>query len=1192
MLAPLAEHKLCAMASQSKFGRTWWGLQWLNALSHIDYDNRLPRGRTYANRGAVTALTVQGGFVTASVQGSRPRPYKVEIAVPPLSDHERNALVEELVKDPVVISKMLIRELDPKVAQYCEALEIKIFPTKWNDLLLRCSCPDWAVPCKHIAAVIYLLSQEIDGNPFTIFTLRGIDLPGELKDRGIFIENEAKAGLPTVSDLLGGGALENELSAGETGFANLPNFGPVLVQERPSYSVLDYSEIKNLIEPLTMVLSTNPPFYPESDFRATYHKAIVRIARKARRILEQARVADGVLDPPEPWHKPRITLSTDYQHAVVGSGRLTRLEQLMEALRLIDEDDLEDLQPESAVFYHLQMLGLHLVANGAIVPQIFQRDASQVQIRWLPATLDENVARILSQIEQILPVGLLGKQEGADLGPLPFDLAAVTLCSLVLDELVTELSGVSDGGSNGDRIVELFFGSRRASFTGPGKGEIASGIQTWLSRFHLGSAVYTPMLWLDEAEDGFDLSLGVERRGDPMSRPTPLSQVLTDSKWEESRYSILQKVTLLCSFFPGLSEHVSSGANRPIRLLESTLPDFLFDVLPIIRLLGLRAVLPKELDRLLRPKLTVKIVGKKEPSIAGFNFSDLLDFDWRVAIGSTHLSKAEFEELVNTAQGVVKFRGEYVYLDPQEIDRLRKQLEKQEKMHGTDLLRVALAEEYFGAPIDLSPAVRKLIKSLTSVNDVAEPAGMVAELRPYQARGYQWLYRNTRAGFGSVIADDMGLGKTLQVITLLAKLKEEGELTSARALVVVPTTLLSNWSKEIERFAPSLSSQVFHGSQRELGQEVADVVLTSYGVARSDASKLRKLPWRIVVTDEAQNIKNPTTAQTKAVKSIPARTFVAMSGTPVENRLSEYWSIMDYANRGLLGSLPSFVKEYAIPIQKDHDHEVAARFKRVAAPFLLRRLKSDKSIIKDLPDKVEQDYLCDLSKDQVALYESVVREGLAALEGESDLFKRQGAVLQMILALKQICNHPAHYLKRGDTDVSRSGKVQSLLDLLEPIYESHEKVLVFTQFREAGELLSGWINDRFSRRPMFLHGGLTRKQRDDMVSKFQEDPTERAFVLSLKAGGTGLNLTAATYVIHFDLWWNPAVEQQATDRAYRIGQDRNVTVYRLITRNTFEERINEMIQLKRELAELSVGTGENWIGNLDNKALREVFSLS
>ncbi len=430
------------------------------------------------------------------------------------------------------------------------------------------------------------------------------------------------------------------------------------------------------------------------------------------------------------------------------------------------------------------------------------------------------------------------------------------------------------------------------------------------------------------------------------------------------------------------------------------------------------------------------------------------------------------------------------------------------------------------------------------------------------------------------------------MITLLAKLKEEGELASAKALVVVPTTLLSNWSKEISRFAPSLSSQVFHGSQREMGQELADIVLTSYGVVRSDSSKLKKLPWRVVVTDEAQNIKNPTTAQTKAVKSIPARTFIAMSGTPVENRLSEYWSIMDYANRGLLGSLPSFVKEYAIPIQKDHDHEVAARFKRVAAPFLLRRLKSDKSIITDLPDKVEQDFLCDLSKDQAALYESVVREGLAALEGESDLFRRQGAVLQMILALKQICNHPAHYLKTGDTDVSRSGKVQLLLDLLEPIYENHQKVLVFTQFREAGELLSGWIADRFSRRPQFLHGGLTRKQRDEMVSNFQTDPTERAFVLSLKAGGTGLNLTAATYVIHFDLWWNPAVEQQATDRAYRIGQDRNVTVYRLITKNTFEERINDMIQSKRELAELSVGTGENWIGNLDNKALREVFSLA
>lgn len=300
---------------------------------------------------------------------------------------------------------------------------------------------------------------------------------------------------------------------------------------------------------------------------------------------------------------------------------------------------------------------------------------------------------------------------------------------------------------------------------------------------------------------------------------------------------------------------------------------------------------------------------------------------------------------------------------------------------------------------------------------------------------------------------------------------------------------------------------------------------------------------------------------------------------------------MDFANRGFLGNLTRFTREFAVPIQQHHDQQVVQRFKRVTSPFLLRRLKSDKSIISDLPDKIEQNQYCELTKKQAALYESVVREALRVIDGESDTFKRQGLVLQMIMALKQICNHPVQYLKTGKIDASLSGKAELFLDLLEPVFAAHEKVLVFTQFREAGELLSAWIRMRFGREPQFLHGGVTRKARDIMVERFQNDRTERVFLLSLKAGGTGLNLTAAANVIHFDLWWNPAVEAQATDRAYRIGQQHNVQVHRLITRATFEERINDMIQSKRNLADMTVDIGEKWIGNLSDAELKDVFSL-
>ena len=452
-----------------------------------------------------------------------------------------------------------------------------------------------------------------------------------------------------------------------------------------------------------------------------------------------------------------------------------------------------------------------------------------------------------------------------------------------------------------------------------------------------------------------------------------------------------------------------------------------------------------------------------------------------------------------------------------------------------------------------------------------------------------------RIGFGSIIADDMGLGKTLQVITLLQRMKDEGMLKEKRVLIVVPTGLITNWQAELQRFAPQLIVFTYHGPQRSLKGFDSDILLTTYGVLRSDITKLKKLPWRVAVIDEAQNIKNADTAQSKAVRSIPADTHIAMSGTPVENRLSEFWSIMDFCNSGYLGTANSFKADYANPIQRQGDEHMAERFRRITAPFLMRRLKTDKSIISDLPDKIEQNELALLTESQAALYHETLQNAMQAIEevettDQQSLFTRQGLVLQMILALKQICNHPALFLKNGNFDPELSGKTEMLLSLLESIVESGQKVLVFTQFREMGDMLSQMIEQRLGERPLFLHGGCNIKQRQEMVERFQNNPrTDRIFLLSLKAAGTGLNLTAASHVIHYDLWWNPAVEAQATDRAYRIGQHQNVLVHRFITQNTFEERIDKMIQDKRHLADMTVATGESWIGKLSNKELRELF---
>ena len=407
---------------------------------------------------------------------------------------------------------------------------------------------------------------------------------------------------------------------------------------------------------------------------------------------------------------------------------------------------------------------------------------------------------------------------------------------------------------------------------------------------------------------------------------------------------------------------------------------------------------------------------------------------------------------------------------------------------------------------------------------------------------------------------------------------------------MVPTTLITNWMREIEKFAPDLEIFVYHGAKRKLEMNGKDIVITTYGLVRSDIEIFKKKKWASVILDEAQNIKNPETKQTQSIKSLKSPLRIAMTGTPVENRLSEYWSIFDFLNHGYLDTLSKFIKKFAIPIEKDRNKKQLEVFRKITAPFILRRVKTDKSIIKDLPDKMELDQYCSLTKEQASLYQNIMDKTLKELESK-DGIQRKGLVLQLITHLKQICNHPAHYLKKPESSPDLSGKTNMLLDLLATINENEEKVLIFTQYTEMGNKLQEMISEAFGHEVLFLHGGLTRKKRDAMVDSFQNEPCIKTMILSLKAGGTGLNLTAANNVIHFDLWWNPAVETQATDRAFRIGQKKDVMVHRFITKGTFEEKIDAMIKSKKELADMAVTQGEKWVGEFSNTELKEFFAL-
>jgi SNF2 family DNA or RNA helicase len=483
----------------------------------------------------------------------------------------------------------------------------------------------------------------------------------------------------------------------------------------------------------------------------------------------------------------------------------------------------------------------------------------------------------------------------------------------------------------------------------------------------------------------------------------------------------------------------------------------------------------------------------------------------------------------------------------------------------------------------------------SSFTELPPPAGLDATLRPYQIRGYSWLAFLRRWGLGACLADDMGLGKTLQTLALLVRDREEG--VTRPVLLVCPMSVVGNWSREAARFAPQLPLMIHHGPTRaktkaalkKAAAKVA-VVLTSYGLLTRDRELFEPLSWSGVILDEAQTIKNPNTKTAQAARAITSDYRVALTGTPVENHVGDLWALGQFLNPGLLGTAAAFRRDFFTPIQRHGDQAAAERLKKLTGPFLLRRLKTDPTVIRDLPAKIETTEFCTLTREQATLYAAVVNELGEAISGAEGI-QRKGLVLAALSKLKQVCNHPAQFLGDRSAIPNRSGKLTRLTQMLEELLDAGDKALVFTQFTEMGDIIRRHLQETFGREVLFLHGGTSRKQRDEMVERFQSAAGPPVFLLSLKAGGTGLNLTAATHVFHFDRWWNPAVEAQATDRAFRIGQRRTVQVHPFVCSGTLEEKIDEMLARKREIAAAVVGTGEAWLTELGDEQLREVLTL-
>ena len=889
-------------------------------------------------------------------------------------------------------------------------------------------------------------------------------------------------------------------------------------------------------------------------------------------------------------------------------------------------------------------LALELAARGRVVPGLVTRDG-RFEARWLPV-LDRSERRRLAALAAALPPALLAaadeerRSPGTVLRGL-FEQLVDAACrgSLVRRPLV-------DG--RGRASVERAW-LRALTDDDPGVRHPDSGaLQVFakdLDEWHRSGEQPTPLRVAfrlaapgagppthDPVPDpeadpapapdgGWRLEFVLQAADDP-SLLVPAAEVwgseetsrFLDRTLEAPEERLLTDLGRAVRLYPGLARALDAARPDALHLDVDEVVAFLRDHASLLEQAGFGLLLPEELRTPMRlgarMKTTTRRNGEAAEDSGLLGYEGIVDYRWEVAIGDQTLTADDLYELARLKAPLVRLRGRWVQLSQDDLAAALRLLEDAPsgQMDLAEAARIGLGvtDPQLGLEVVGIDADGPLAALLDGDADrrleaLSTPKGLQGTLRPYQERGLSWLVFLDAVGLGGCLADDMGLGKSIQLLALLvherAALGRRSKRWPAPTLLICPMSIVGNWEREAARFAPGLKVLVHHGRDRLVGAELtravrrADLVLTTYNTAARDHEDLAASSWQRIVLDEAQNIKNPAAKQTRAIRSIPAPRRLALTGTPVENRLSELWSVMDFCNPGLLGNQTAFRERFAVPIERLHDDEAAARLRRLTQPFVLRRRKSDRAIAPDLPEKIEFEEHCRLTREQGSLYGAVVEDMLTRIE-ETDGIERRGLVLQTMLKLKQVCNHPAQLLGDGSALPGRSGKLDRLDELTDEVLAAGEKALVFTQFARWGTRLQTHLRERFGREVLFLHGGVSKPNRDRMVTAFQDANGPSIFVLSLKAGGVGLNLTAANHVVHFDRWWNPAVEDQATDRAYRIGQRRDVVVRKLTCVGTLEERIAQLIARKKDLAERVVGAGEGWLTELSTDELRAVVALS
>lgn len=980
---------------------------------------------------------------------------------------------------------------------------------------------------------------------------------------------------------------------------------------------IDLSFKKNNVDELFFNLSENPNGFKNKDFRYTL-SLIYQIV--------EDEFAGVFLSPNSPVRNTDfymvnngsklsffVTPTNNFQYYLKSKGSLFRCSSSVLGTKVgyaLPKDlvldyfggfgEIVDFEDISYTFVYLNKLTqfvMKLIEKMYFIPTV-KRRGQMFRIVYEPIIANNQLARIINQFEENIPKDLFIH------GEMPKNFVTEFIYDY-LNYVIYKFLGIKaykfkDVKSGTYLIKDL---EQKSLMKG---NDYAENFAQWFDELYLGKYDVIPFFKVNKLNDEqFELKVHIKNRKtgeDALIDDLYVKDEVFGVNSSDIARIVEKQLNYATRYMPELETLFEDEDKLSLTLDLGEVYKIITQTAYYLQKAQIEVILPDELVNVVVPRASINAKVKASrsndlldifntTSSTSLSLDDILDFSYEIALGNEKMSLEEFKELIKDSKGLVKYKNKYILVDEEESKKLIEKISNanHSKMTRMQLIHASMSGQLEEYDFDYDEAFANILKDFTKPVDVTPPKGLKGELRPYQQTGLKWLWTNVSKGFGCCMADDMGLGKTIQVISLILKMKEEDKLKKP-VLVVCPTTLMGNWMKELQLFAPDLKATTYHGLERKLDTNF-DIILTTYAIMRIDIEELKKHTWGMIIVDEAQNIKNPDTAQTLAVKILKSDVKIAMTGTPVENRLTELWSIFDFINAGYLGSLREFQKSYAIPIERFKENSRATKLKLSVSPFVLRRLKTDKHVISDLPEKMVLNDYCYLSKNQAVLYEKTLNEMMEKISGFTGI-NRRGNIFKLITALKQICNHPYQFLKSGDMNKESSGKMEQCIQLVQNIINNDEKTLIFTQYKEMGDILVHVIEEECGTTPVFFHGSLNVNQREKMIEDFQNNPETKVMILSLKAGGTGLNLTSATNVIHYDLWWNPAVEDQATDRTYRIGQDKNVMVHRLITLGTFEEKIDEMLKSKKELADMAVYEGEKIITELSDQEIYDIFTLS